>query len=109
MLSAHGQTSVQWVTRSQIDFIAQYIKNHVKLTTNFALCHGMRSGRETEWFRAAIPTQQVWGTELSPIAAKTAPWTFPADFHEQRPEWVRAADFVYSNALDHSYNATLAV
>jgi len=33
----------------------------------------------------------------------------PWDFHAVRPEWRGAVDFVYSNALDHSFNATLAI
>ena len=33
----------------------------------------------------------------------------PWDFHAARPEWRGAADFVYSNALDHAFNATLAL
>ena len=37
------------------------------------------------------------------------PWTMPWDFHRVRLEWRGAADFVYSNALDHSFNASLAV
>lgn len=103
-----GQSG-QWVVQETIQFIAKYVTQHLPLTTRFALCHGTRSGREAVWFRESLPGMQAWGTELSPVAAATAPWTMPWDFHAVRPEWRAAADFVYSNALDHSFNASLAI
>ena len=100
---------MQWVTLPMVSWIAGRIRSRISFRTNFALCHGARSGREVTWFRTQLPGVQVWGTELSLISSKTAPWTIPWDFHEERPEWKGQADFVYSNALDHSYNATLAI
>jgi len=108
-LSRRGATGLQWVTRPQLAVIAEYAQKHLQLSTKFALCHGARSGREAVWFRELLPNEQVWGTELSPVAARSAPWTMQGDFHDERPEWVGAADFVYCNALDHSYNASLAI
>lgn len=108
-LSRRGATRLQWVTRPQLAVIAEYAQKHLQLSTKFALCHGARSGREAVWFRELLPNEQVWGTELSPVAARSAPWTMQGDFHDERPEWVGAADFVYCNALDHSYNASLAI
>lgn len=26
------------------------------------------------------------------------------DFHDTRPDWIEAADFIYSNSFDHSYD-----
>jgi len=103
-----GQTG-QWVVDETIQFIARYVTEHLPMSRRFALCHGARSGREALWFRKRLPGMQVWGTELSPVAAAQAPWTVPWDFHAVRPEWRGAVDFVYSNALDHSFNATLAI
>ena len=104
---------IQWVSEAHIAYVAGYIARVIRPTSLFALCHGTRAGREQVWFRkhlaAADIRVQVWGTELSPTQAKVTPWTIAWDFHDVRPEWLGAADFVYSNALDHSYNASLAL
>ena len=108
-VAAGKQSALQWTTQEQIEAVAAILQQRVKLVKGFGLCHGSRSGREAVWFRAAWPGIQAWGTEISPVAASTAPWTMPWDYHHQRPEWIGSADFVYSNALDHSFNASLAV
>src|SRR5262249_40309486 len=36
--------------------------------------------------------------------AKAFPNTIEWDFHETKPEWIDAVDFIYSNAFDHSYD-----
>lgn len=100
---------MQWVTNGTLSLLASYITQHLSLNTSFALAHGVRTGREAVWLRRYLPREQVWGTELSPLAAHHAPWTLAWDFHDRRAEWVGAADFVYSNSLDHAYNATLAL
>ena len=102
-LSANGPSTWQWVSDEQIGVLTKYLQSHIVAKTKFALCHGTRSGRETTWFRTAWPEMQVWGTELSPVAAATAAWTMAWDFHLERPEWLGQADFVYTNALDHSF------
>ena len=103
------RTGQQWVLEETVAAIADYVRGALPCNRSFALAHGVRSGRETVWLRARLPGVQVWGTELSPVAAATAPWTVAWDFHAARPEWRGAADFVYSNALDHAFNATLAL
>lgn len=110
-LAAKGQAATQFVYRKQMDDVASVARRHVQFVTRFALCHGVRSGRETVWLREGLAAEkvQVWGTELSPVAAASASWTVTWDFHKARPEWLGAADVVYSNSLDHSYNATLAI
>jgi len=108
-LAADGQAVDQWVCREQIEAVAKHFSSHVTIKTRFAFCHGTRSGREAVWFRELLPDVQTWGTELSPIAARSSPWTIPWDFHDVRPEWLGKLDFVYCNALDHSFNATLAI
>tara|TARA_B110001452_G_scaffold236378_1_gene215623 strand:+ start:154 stop:903 length:750 start_codon:yes stop_codon:yes gene_type:complete len=110
-LASGQQAHLQWTTQVQIQSVTTILRARVKQerVKGFGLCHGSRSGREAVWFRAAWPGEQVWGTEISPVAASTAPWTMPWDYHHARPEWRGQADFVYSNALDHSFNASLAV
>ena len=67
--------------------VADYARQHLQFKTKFALCHGARSGHEAEWFRELLTDEheQVWGTELSPIAARIAPWTMAADLVSRRP------------------------
>ena len=108
-LAADGQAADQWVGREQLEQIANHIRAHLTIKTRFAFCHGTRSGREAVWFRELLPDVQTWGTELSAIAAFSAPWTIQWDFHNAKSEWLGKLDFVYSNALDHSFNATLAI
>jgi hypothetical protein len=106
---ANGTSTMQWVSAEQIAVLTAHLQKHIVIKTHFALCHGTRSGRENTWFRNAWPGMQVWGTDISPVASATASWTMPWDFHRERPEWAGSADFVYSNALDHSFNASLAL
>ena len=110
-LAMNGTADAQWVSKDQIVVIAKHLRSLNVAQNNFALCHGTRSGRENLWFRQAWSPSpmQVWGTDISPVAASTAAWTMPWDYHSARPEWIGQADFVYSNALDHSFNATLAL
>jgi hypothetical protein len=45
----------------------------------------------------------VIGTEISDTATQF-PHTIQWDFHETKPEWIDAVDFIYSNSFDHSYD-----
>jgi hypothetical protein len=89
-----------WARRSVIEAAARFV---AKLNggPTFGLCHGTRSGAEQAWFEQCLPGCQVLGTELAP-AADRIPRTIRWDFHEAKSEWLGAADFVYSNALDHA-------
>lgn len=99
----------QWVLPETLKLISNFVALHLPLEKRFALAHGTRSGREVVWFRANLPGENVWGTELSELAAARSPFTLRWDFHDARAEWTSSADFVYSNALDHAYNASLAL
>jgi len=105
-LSRGGMTHMQWVQRLEIERVADYVKRNLPLRRRFALSHGVRSGREVQWFRELIPEVQTWGTELSWLAASHAAWTIHWDFNVVRPEWLGSADFVYSNSLDHAFNVS---
>ena len=90
--------------------VADYLRANVPLTHRFGLCHGTNHGYEMVWLKKHLPTPyEVLGTELAPLTAKMAPLTLNWDFHVVKPEWRRRADFVYSNAFDHSPNPKLAV
>ena len=97
------------VSRESIKLVADWLTAHVPMRNKFALCHGTNMGFEMKYFREALPGFEVWGTELAPKTAKLANWTINWDFHVVKPEWRAHADFVYSNALDHSPNPGLAV
>lgn len=90
-----------WVSEANIDFLSHYIKKHLG-TPKFGLCHGTKRGVEQEWFISRLGCK-VLGTEISDTAEQF-PNTIRWDFHEVKPEWIGAADFIYSNALDHSYD-----
>ena len=99
----------QWVLPETLKLVSDFVVGHLPLEKRFAIAHGTRSGREVVWFRANLPGEEVVGTELSALAAARSPFTLRWDFHDARAEWMAAADFVYSNALDHAYNASLAL
>lgn len=90
-----------WVKRENIFFLSDYILKNMR-KVNFGICHGTRRGKEQAWFKEYLDCD-VLGTEISDTA-KNFPNTIQWDFHEVKPEWIGAADFVYSNALDHSYD-----
>jgi hypothetical protein len=90
-----------WAIEENIAFLADYITKHMG-SVNFGLCHGTRQGKEQEWFRKYLHCD-VLGTEISDTAEQF-PNTIQWDFHEIKPEWMGAVDFIYSNSLDHSHD-----
>ena len=90
-----------WVAKENIAFLADYIGRRLGHAT-FGLCHGTRRGKEQAWFRELLHCE-VLGTEISDTAEQF-PNTIQWDFHEIKPEWIHAADFIYSNSFDHSYD-----
>lgn len=90
-----------WVQEENIAFLADYIREVVG-TVAFGLCHGTRRGNEQLWFRKYLNCEVI-GTEISDTAEQF-PHTIQWDFHNVKPEWIGAVDFIYSNSLDHSYD-----
>jgi hypothetical protein len=73
-------------------------------SVDFVLCHGTRNAAEQRFFQAALTKPAtILGTEISDTASQF-PMTIEWDFHEVKPEWVGAADVIYSNSWDHSYD-----
>ncbi len=95
-----------WAREENIAFLSDYIRRTVG-PTRFGLCHGTRRGNEQEWFRKHLECEVI-GTELSDTAAQF-PHTIQWDFHEAKPEWLGAVDFIYSNSLDHSYDPEMCL
>ncbi|HUV35523.1 MAG TPA: hypothetical protein VMX58_01130 [Patescibacteria group bacterium] len=92
---------IVWVLEENIAFLADYIKNAIGIP-QFGICHGTRNGKEQEWFRKYLGCEVI-GTEISETAEQF-PHTIQWDFHETKPEWIDATDFIYSNSFDHSYD-----
>jgi hypothetical protein len=90
-----------WVMEENIAFLSEYIAKHLG-RVQFGLCHGTRQGKEQAWFKKYLNCEIV-GTEISDTADQF-PDTIQWDFHEVKPEWIGAVDFVYSNSFDHSYD-----
>jgi hypothetical protein len=87
--------------------LAEYLRAHIAHPLHFGLCHGVRRGSEVQWFREALGVE-VLGTEISHTATQF-PNTIEWDFHNVKPEWVEAVDFIYSNSWDHSYDPELCL
>ena len=97
------------VSRDSMQQVADYVRENIPLANKFALCHGTNRGFEMAYLREMLPGVEVWGTEMAPTVAKLSNWTINWDFHVVKPEWRDRADFVYTNALDHSPTPVLAV
>lgn len=92
---------VVWVREENVAFLAAYIRSTIG-SPRFGICHGTRRGNEQAWFRKHLGCD-VLGTEISDTALEF-PHTIQWDFHEVKPEWIEAVDFIYSNSFDHSYD-----
>jgi hypothetical protein len=91
---------ITWAVEPNIAFLANYIQG--LMVPTFGICHGTRRGDEQTWFRKHLNCEVI-GTEISDTAT-SFPNTIQWDFHDVKPEWIGGVDFIYSNALDHSYN-----
>lgn len=95
----------QWVDEATIKYLAKYVVAYTH-KPSFGICHGTRRGAEQKWFAENIPGCHVIGTEISSTATQF-PNTVQWDFHDENPDWVGKASFVYSNSWDHSYDPLL--
>jgi hypothetical protein len=95
-----------WVLPENIVFLSRYLREQLG-DIRFGLCHGTRRGLEQQWFREQLGCEVI-GTEIAE-SAKQFPHTIQWDFHQVKPEWLGAVDFIYSNALDHSYDPELCI
>ena len=94
-----------WAEADEIEALSVYIKQRCK--PQFGLCHGVRTGWEVHRFIQHLGCEVV-GTELS-VLGDGAPNVIRWDFHEVKPEWVGACDFVYNNSLDHARDPEAAL
>jgi SAM-dependent methyltransferase len=94
-----------WAKEANIRYYAEYLRR--RKPPQRGLCHGTRGGKEQQWFVDALGCDVI-GTEIGPTA-RTAPRTVQWDFHEIKPEWENAFDFIYSNSFDHAYEPQRAL
>lgn len=90
-----------WAQEDEIFQIASYIQVQIPQPT-FGICHGVRNGWEVSKFQERLGIKVI-GTEISDTAT-IFPNVIQWDFHQIKEEWVNNVDFIYSNALDHSYD-----
>jgi hypothetical protein len=91
-----------FASRVGIALVSGYLRARLGGKINFGLCHGTRRGLEQAWFKDCLGCEVI-GTEISNTATQF-PDTIQWDFHEVKPEWVGAVDFIYSNSWDHSFD-----
>jgi len=93
-----------WAHKDVLTFVAHKVR-YINSSSPFGICHGVRNGFEVKFLRIALADvgAKIIGTEISDVAKKS-PFTIQWDFHETKPEWIGAVDFIYSNSFDHSYD-----
>jgi len=94
----------QWCKRDEIKFLSDYLLKDFGgyFELKRGICHGTKQGNEQRWFKE-FTGAAVLGTEISDTAEQY-PNTIQWDFHTVKSEWIDSIDFIYSNALDHSYD-----
>ncbi|MDP3495151.1 MAG: methyltransferase domain-containing protein [Hyphomonadaceae bacterium] len=97
----HRKLDRVFVSEDNIRFLSEVISTRMP-EAHFGLCHGTRRGLEQNWFAKYLECEVI-GTEISDTASQF-PNTIQWDFHDVKPEWVGAVDFIYSNSFDHSYD-----
>lgn len=104
----HRKRTSTWALQENIQYLAGVVRQCCgKVGPEFGICHGTRGGHEQRWFAQALQCPVI-GTEAS-HESRDIPATVVWDFHRPRSDWIGAADFVYSNALDHAFNPLVAL
>ena len=92
-----GRPMFSWIDDNQLKVLAEIIINHSEAKNG--ICHGAANGWEVKKLKEFIPNINIIGTDLAGTG-EILKW----DFHKVKEEWINNRDFIYSNALDHSYN-----
>eukprot|EP00929_Paragymnodinium_shiwhaense_P075584 TRINITY_DN38659_c0_g1_i5.p1 TRINITY_DN38659_c0_g1~~TRINITY_DN38659_c0_g1_i5.p1 ORF type:complete len:398 (-),score=53.92 TRINITY_DN38659_c0_g1_i5:178-1371(-) len=129
----------RFVSRVVMEVVARYIVRHfgglpvqgapqaARPERLWGLCHGAKTGAEVRFLREALDRQEAeaerrgasrnfpegtyaLGTDISEEAASASGGSvIQLDFHTMDTSWFSSWDFVYSNALDHSYMPGVAL
>lgn len=91
-----------WAKEKNIKYLCENVIKEVR----FGICHGVRNGKEVEWFKKYLCCEVI-GTEISDTASNfnMIQW----DFHNEKIEWICKADFIYTNSFDHAFDPPLAI
>lgn len=96
-----------WAAPEEMEYLAKYLKAR-NPDVKSGICHGARNGKEAEWFMDSLGEgSNVIAADISPTIKQFGGVQW--DFHEVNSEWTNKFDFVYSNSLDHAYDAQKAV
>lgn len=95
-----------FVNKDVVNLLSDYINKNIK-DPSFGICHGTRRGVEQKLFSESTGAKVI-GTEISSTAIQF-PDTIQWDFHDVKDEWINNVDFIYSNAIDHSYDPEMAL
>jgi len=88
---------------ANIAVIAAYAENRIG-SVRSVLCHGVRNGRELEWFAKHLSgAPEMLGTDISDTATQF-PHCIQWDFHDENPDWLGKWDLIYSNSWDHAFD-----
>jgi hypothetical protein len=92
-----------WANKQNIKSICDKIlrDKYFAIEEGQGICHGVRTGKEIEWFREYLPGWEVIGTE---IAESENEYIYKWDFNKQNSDWIEKFDFIYTNAFDHVYD-----
>ncbi len=101
------EIDILWAKEANMQRVGEYLLSRMKPTVG--LCHGAKKGTEVEWLRKCLPNCQILGTDISETARDFPGTMIQWDFHEAKEEWIGSTDFIYTNALDHSYDPEKAL
>ncbi len=106
---SNGSRLQVWVREDEIKQMADIVKATLEDAPSLGICHGARTGAEGRMFAEALGNgTRIICTEINEALCDNENvicW----DFHDTNPEWCGKAAFVYSNALDHSYDPDKAL
>ena len=97
-----------WADEETLSIIVKFLKDKISKENIIGICHGSRNGYEQNFFNKNLPNSKVIGTDISDTAndfKDSVVW----DFHNEKKEWVKNFDFVYSNSLDQSFDPRKAL
>ena len=95
--------NIIWANRENIKSICDKIlRNKYFVCDNGkGICHGVRTGKEVEWFLEYLPGWEIIGTEIADSENENI---YKWDFNKQNPAWINKFDFIYTNAFDHAFD-----
>ncbi len=95
-----------WADEKTLDLIAQHVQKEFPGKNLKALCHCSRNGFEQNYLARKLDAD-ILGTDISDTAADY-PRSVQWDFHDKNPDWLEQHHFIYTNALDQSWQPKVA-